>query len=175
MFSPHVLRSTWSKDPGDCDSVGNLPASGIAAYRSPRVGSARFPELKTLFCEKLWLQNREGGEYNFNCGQKRLWLFNEGYNSSPMCAFIDGHTAQAGINTAINDHARVKAGSTATCVKGKGLWHEGTPAGAKGWFTINGTNGGAGYDPLVDSAPTSFHMLTVDGILGRDTIKAGGS
>ena len=175
MFSPHVLRSTWSKDPGDCDFVGNLPGSGIAAYRSPRVGSARFPELKTLFCEKLWLQNREGGEYNFNCGQKRLWLFNEGYNSSPMCAFIDGHTAQAGINTAINDHARVKAGSTATCVKGKGLWHEGTPAGAKGWFTINGANGGAGYDPLVDSAPTSFHMLTTDGILGRDTLKAGGS
>ena len=143
-----------------------------------QIGLELYPSLNShnRFCEKLWLQNREGGEYNFNCLQKRLWLFNEGYNSSPICAFIDGHTAQVGMNTAINDHNRAKLlwGSSATCDKGKGLWHEGTPAGVKGWFTLNGANG-AGYDPLVDNSPTSFHMLTVDGILGRDTIKAGGS
>ena len=171
MMNPNVLRSSFSGTATDCNSVGNLAASGIAAYRAPKLGHSRFPELKTFLIEKLWLQNREGGEYNYNCGTKRLWLFNEGYNSSPVCAFVDGHVAQAGMNTAVNDQTRVEGTNTsATCPLGKGLWHKGTPAGATGWFT-----NGAGYDPLIDMRPTSFHMLTVDGILGRDTLKAGGS
>lgn len=171
MMNPNVLRSSFNGTATDCNSVGNLAASGIAAYRAPKLGHSRFPELKTFLIEKLWLQNREGGEYNYNCGTKRLWLFNEGYNSSPVCAFVDGHVAQAGMNTAVNDQTRVEGTNTsATCPLGKGLWHKGTPAGATGWFT-----GGAGYDPLIDMRPTSFHMLTTDGILGRDTLKAGGS
>ena len=171
MMNPNVLRSSFSGTATDCNSVGNLAASGIASYRAPKLGHSRFPELKTFFIEKLWLQNREGGEYNYNCGTKRLWLFNEGYNSSPVCAFVDGHVAQAGMNTAVNDQTRVEGTNTmATCPLGKGLWHKGTPAGATGWFT-----NGAGYDPLIDMRPTSFHILTTDGILGRDNLKAGGS
>ena len=180
MFNPNVLKSNFRINVGDCSTVGRPdgqtagePTSGSAAYRAPKLGHSRFPELKTFMCEKLWLQNREGGEYNFNCqtGTKRLWLFNEGYNSSPVCSFIDGHVQQAGINTAVNDHQRAKVtNTTATCPLGKGLWHEGTPCGPNGWFSP-----GAGYDPLIDMRPTSFHILTVDGILGRDTLKSGGS
>ena len=169
MFNPNVLKSVGTS--ADCGTVGNYALSGIAAFRAPKLGHARFPELKTFFCEKLWLQNREGGEYNYNCQTRRLWLFNEGYNSSPVCAFVDGHVAQAGINTAVNDQTRVEVTNTsATCPLAKGLWHKGTPAGANGWFT-----GNSGYDPLIDMRPTSFHILTVDGILGRDNLKAGGS
>ena len=171
MFNPNVLKSNFTASSTDCNTAGNLAASGIAAFRAPKLGHSRFPELKTYMVEKLWLQNREGGEYNFNCGPKRLWLFNEGYNSSPVCSFIDGHVAQAGMNTAVNDQTRVEGtNTTATCPLGKGLWHKGTPAGANGWF-----QSGSGYDPLIDMRPTSFHMLTTDGILGRDTLKAGGS
>ena len=166
MFNPGVLGSRAL----DCASAGNFSASGPAAYRAPKLGLARFPELKSYAHEKLWLQNREGGEYNYNYATKRLWLFNEGYNSSPVVAFIDGHVSQVGINTCINDDYRIKVQSNNPCATSKGLWHRGTQMGANGWFTPL-----SGYDPLVDMRPTSAFMLTVDGILGQDVIKATGS
>ncbi len=40
-----------------------------------------------------------------------------------------------------------------------GLWHRGTPFGIGGYFIAEG----------FDGAPLSHHVLTTDGILGRDT------
>ncbi len=44
-----------------------------------------------------------------------------------------------------------------------GLWHRGTPFGKDGYFISVG----------FDGVPLSHHILTTDGILGRDTV--GGS
>ncbi len=41
-----------------------------------------------------------------------------------------------------------------------GLWHRGTPFGANGYF----------IDASFDFVPLSHHVLTTDGILGRDTL-----
>ena len=169
MFNPSVLGSSAA----DCATAG-VPSASKAAYKAPKMGMAAYPEQKTYMVEKLWLQNREGGETNFNCGgSKRLWLFNEGYNSSPVCSFIDGHIAQIGVSTAIADNKKVKfQNSSIPCPAGRGLWHlTAIPILQQGgWF-----NPQFGYDGVVDSTPTSFHILTTDGILGRDIVNAGGS
>ena len=44
-----------------------------------------------------------------------------------------------------------------------GLWHRGTPLGGAGYF------GNEAYDFFADDV--SYHILTVDGILGRDTLR----
>jgi hypothetical protein len=41
-----------------------------------------------------------------------------------------------------------------------GLWHRATPFGASGYFIESG----------FDGVPLSHHILTTDGILGRDTL-----
>jgi hypothetical protein len=43
---------------------------------------------------------------------------------------------------------------------GAGLWSRDTPFGAEGYLTTDG----------YDFAETSFHVLTIDGARGRDTI-----
>jgi hypothetical protein len=45
---------------------------------------------------------------------------------------------------------------------GYGLWHRGTPWGSNGYLMSTS------WDFL---AETSFHILTTDGILGRDTLQ----
>ena len=44
----------------------------------------------------------------------------------------------------------------------KGLWHRGTPFGENGFYN------NLSFDTLVN---TSYHVLTTDGILGRDIIE----
>ncbi|MSR44226.1 MAG: type II secretion system protein [Phycisphaerales bacterium] len=155
----------------DCGNAGKQQNLGPGGYRAPSCGMTIYPDQKTLMIEQLWLQNREGPELNTNYATPRAWFFNEGYNSSPACLFFDGHSQLCGMNTAVNDDRRVStqnASNSAICSLGKGLWHRGTPAGAIGWFVP-----AAAYDPLIILAPTSFHMFTTDGILGRDILKSG--
>ncbi len=165
-LSANAITSTMP----DCTNAGKPALLGPGGYRAPLMGMANFPDQKTFMMEKLWLQNRQGPELNGNFATPRCWLFNEGYNSSPVCVFLDGHTQQCGMNQAIIDDKRVQVqnAATPTCANGKGLWHKGTPCGLKGWFTT-----GAGYDPLIELTPTSFHILTTGGIIGRDILKSG--
>jgi len=156
----------------DCPNAGKQNLLGPGGYRSPLMGMAAFPDQKTMVIEKLWLQNKgKAPELNANFSTPRCWTFNEAYNSSPACLFMDGHVQLCGMNTAINDDKRVSTQNgpnSGMCSTGRGLWHRGTPLGNLGWYTTN-----AGYDPIVDAAPTSFHMLTTNGILGRDILKSG--
>jgi hypothetical protein len=75
-----------------------------------------------------------------------------------MCAFYDGHVE--GLGTMEADAASSRAASQSG---GMGLWHTGTPMGTDGYFI------GDGWDA---STNTSFHVLTTNGITGRD--KLGG-
>lgn len=47
---------------------------------------------------------------------------------------------------------------------GHGLWSRDTPLGESGYFS----------DVAYDLTQTSFHVLTTEGIHGRDTVDSGG-
>jgi prepilin-type N-terminal cleavage/methylation domain-containing protein len=168
MWPPGV----FSSKPTMLNAVGKPSQAGPGGYKSPSLGMAITPELKVLVMEKLWLQNRgKAPGLNGNFATPRCWLFNEAYNSAPACLFIDGHTQLTAMNTAVNDDTRTaiqNAQESSIAPLAKGLWHKGTPCGQDGWFTAN-----AGHDPLIDMRPTSFGILTVNGIMGRDILKAG--
>jgi hypothetical protein len=69
--------------------------------------------------------------------------------------FYDGHIEGLGVQRAQEADKRNAQQA------GYGLWHRGTPLGPTGYF------GSEAYDFRADNA--SFHVLTTDGILGRDS------
>ena len=159
MFSPTVMEHD---DPQVETDGWKNPWSLQAGFRSPSVGQCAFPSLKTRMLEHHWLQNRKsecnpafpnGGIY----GDCEPWYFNHGWESSPMTLFYDGHVESVGVRKAERAHLRAKE------QMGWGLWSEDTPWGG-------GSNGGYFQDAAYDAAATSFHILTTDGIRGRDII-----
>ncbi|MHC4909544.1 MAG: type II secretion system protein [Planctomycetota bacterium] len=134
-----------------------------AGYRAPAMSQARYSDLKTHMLEHHWLQNTHAEcNPNYqpgNYGGCEPYYFNHGRESVPMCVFFDGHVE--GLGTMEADAASSRAANQNP--NGMGLWHNGTPAGNDGYFI------GDGWDA---STNTSFHVLTTNGIAGRD--KLGG-
>jgi prepilin-type N-terminal cleavage/methylation domain-containing protein len=131
------------------------PATLPAGYRSPPVSRCKYPSLKTRMIEHNWLQNSPDSLINSNFGGGTTpWYFNHGYNSAPACLFFDGHIELVMCQRAMQ--AENRAGK---------LWARNTPFGAGGYF------GNQSYDFLVQS---SFHVLTTDGIEGRDVLGSEG-
>ncbi|NNE48194.1 MAG: hypothetical protein HKN37_16195, partial [Rhodothermales bacterium] len=162
MFNPDVMRHN---DPDDSTSNGwRDPWSLAAGFRSPSMSQARYPNLKTHMLEHNWLQNPKAscnpsfqpGTYLGNC---EPYYFNHSWDSSPATMFYDGHIESVGVRRASRADARVQ-GQTG----GWGLWSRDTPFGEEGYFISEG----------FDQAETSFHILTTDGILGRDVSADGG-
>jgi len=126
-----------------------------AGFRSPPVSRCKYPSLKTRMIEHNWLQKQPDQITSpFFTGGKTPWFFNHGYNSEPVCMFFDGHIELVGCLRA--QQAEQRAGQ---------LWSRATPFGPNGYF------GGQSFDFLVR---TSFHVLTIDGIEGRDVLGAEG-
>ncbi|MHC5028465.1 MAG: type II secretion system protein [Planctomycetota bacterium] len=153
LYSPDVMSEDGFQDP--------FSLSG--GMRCPSMSMARFSDLKTQFIEHHWLQNTHA-ECNPNFAPGNFdgcepFYFNHGRESVPMCVFYDGHVE--GLGTLEADAASSRAANQSS--SGMGLWHNGTPFGADGYFI------GDGWDA---STNTSFHILTTDGIAGRD--KLGG-
>ena len=164
MWAPDVLSSNITQG----NNAGRPQNCGPGAWRTPAVGQAKFPDLKTRMVEHYWLQNRDGGEYNPGIQPQTPWFFNHGYNSAPCTLFFDGHVAVAGVADAQESDGRVRTqnsqgGASGLHPQALGLWHRGTPMGANGFYNQ------LGYDMIVDC---SYHILTVDGILGRDFVGA---
>lgn len=162
MWSPDVLSSTTL----DCTNAGKPQNCGPGAWRSPAASQASYPDLKTRMIEHQWLQNKEGGEYNPGFAGQVPWIFNQGYNSAPATLYFDGHVTIAGVSDAMEANARAmgqNANNTNMCALGRGLWHKGTPMGTTGYYS------NIGYDMLVS---TNYHILTTDGIQGRDVTGA---
>jgi prepilin-type N-terminal cleavage/methylation domain-containing protein len=130
-----------------------------ASLRVPQMSQARYSDLKTQMLEHHWLQNKrvdcnpafQGANYQ-GC---EPFYFNHGYESVPMTLFYDGHVEGLGTQEAMSADSRHNG------QMGYGLWSRDTPWGANGYLISDG------WDFLTE---TSFHMLTTDGILGRDTI-----
>ena len=155
MFSPAVMRRQNEDGTGGFRNPWLLN-SGM---RSPGYGAALFPALKTHMLEHHWLQSRradcnpafEPGTY----GGCEPFYFNMAWESSPMTLFYDGHVESLGVRKCERADGRQLQQSD----DAYGLWSRDTTFGQYGYF-IN-----AGYD----DAATSFHILTTDGIRGRDT------
>jgi len=131
------------------------PKSLKTAFRSPSVSRCVYPSLKTRTMEHDWLQGKPSVELNPAFVEPTQWFFNHSVDSKPATLFFDGHIELVGCDRAMADDAR--AG---------GLWSRNTPFGADGYF------GAQAFDRLVK---TSFHILTTDGIEGRDILQVSDS
>jgi prepilin-type N-terminal cleavage/methylation domain-containing protein len=151
-----------------------------AVFRSPSVGQAAFPDLKTRMLEHQWLQNKEGPDFNPKFSGSIPYFFNHCINSAPATLFFDGHVSQSGCNDSMSANAQMidANNSSSSTFKEKGLFASETLNNLPGsWGTYGGYYTGANgmqganfnYDTQVN---TSFHVFTVDGILGRDFMTA---
>ncbi len=171
MFSPDVMKHPDPEGVADWKSPYDLPGG----LRSPSFSQALFPALKTHMLEHNWLQQRrtecnpnfEGGTYN-GC---EPFYFNHAWESVPVALFYDGHIEGVGVREAIAADSRMCA-QTGTPVDSEdawGLWLRNTAFGGSG--ATGGPDGGYFMDTSYDNLSfTSFHILTTDGIRGRDII-----
>jgi prepilin-type N-terminal cleavage/methylation domain-containing protein len=156
LWSPEVLSRNGFKAPQ------TLPS----AWKCPSAGQAKYSELKTRMIEFYWLQNQDGGPTNPGfAGGYSPYYFNQGNASTPCTLFFDGHTAGVAVSEVMDANTRAVNGwvGVASQPAIKTLWNTGTPWGANGFYQQ------LSFDTL---ANTSFHMLTTDGILGRDILGA---
>ncbi|MHC4990231.1 MAG: type II secretion system protein [Planctomycetota bacterium] len=163
MYAPQVFSLVDDGSPFDSGGSGGPgfftdPWSLEGGLRSPSMSQARYADLKTHVIEHHWLQNPRadcnpafsGGTYD-GC---EPYYFNHSWESVPVTMFYDGHVDQLGVREA------EAADTRHTVQAGYGLWSRDTPFGAEGYLSD------VGYD----FAQTSFHILTIDGIRGRDRV-----
>jgi hypothetical protein len=155
MFNPEVMRA-------NADGGWQDPWSFDLGFQAPGLFQAQYPDLKTLVIEHHWVQDRptecnpnlEGGFGSvYPC---EPYYFNHGLDSQPVTLFYDGHVRllpNAEVLAADQQVLKQTGGTD-------GLWHRGTPMGEAGYFIDFG----------FDLVPLSHHVLTTDGILGRDTL-----
>ncbi len=149
MYHPDVLSL------GPRDYYWQSPFDLPGGFESPTVSQARYPGQKSRMLEHYWLQN-PAEPCNINFAGCVPYFFNHGYHSIPMTLFFDGHVAGLSVSEAMRSEARMLAQS------GVPLWSRDTPFAEDGYFISDA------YDGL---AETSFHILTIDGIRGRDTLE----
>ena len=151
MLHPDALSAPAD---GGYQSPAELPET----YASPRTATCTTPDLKTRVLEHNWFRNSPSPE---NPDTERPWQFNQGLAASPMTLFFDGSIAELSTAQAWLDDLTVQADTKGA----RGLWSRDTPLGSNGY----------GGEDSIDGIPISHHILTTDGIKGRDILsrKAG--
>lgn len=166
MFNPRVMAHDDPEDPLYNGWVD--PWSLPDGFRSPPVFHALYPHLKTRVLEHHWIRGEqapprcnpgfEGGYEDDEKGCCEPFYFNNGLTSAPLTLFYDGHVAPIVVADAMADDERVRE------QQGNpnwGLWSKDTAFGDDGYLIEYGH----------DQAATSFHVLTTDGIRGRDVVE----
>jgi prepilin-type N-terminal cleavage/methylation domain-containing protein len=151
LYSPDVMRPTTA-------GGWQAPFSLHAGFRVPSMSQARYPDLKTHMLEHHWLQQKRS-DCNPAFDPNPVWAcepyyFNHSWESVPVTLFYDGHVAGLGVREAEAADTRLQVQA------GHGLWSRDTPMGGDGYFIAEG----------YDFAATSFHVLTTEGVRGRDTL-----
>ncbi len=159
MYNPQVLAH---EDPDDESFNGfRDPWDLPGGFRSPAFSQCSFPALKTHMLDHNWLQ---GATADCNPGFDRVYdgcepyYFNHAWESSPATLFYDGHVETVGVRQTMRADGRMRV---QTGQENWGLWSQDVdPWGTDGYLIE------LGYD----RAATSFHILTTDGIRGRDIL-----
>ncbi len=148
IFHPDVFRSNAE---GGWQAAWELDHG----YETPGFFQATYPDLKTHLIEHNWVQNPPA-QCNPAFSYCAPYYFNQGIDSAPVTMFYDGHIRLLPNSEVLFADLQVLAQTG----QEDGLWHRGTPFGAGGYQIDNG----------FDGVPLSHHVLTTDGILGRDTL-----
>ncbi len=148
MFHHDVLRS---------NAAGGWQAPWTIAhgYQGPGLFQASYPHVKTLMIEHSWVQGPPA-LCNPVLPGCEPYYFNQGIDSMPVALFYD-------LSVRLLRNADVLAADQKILQQTggvDGLWHRGTSFGANGYLIDQG----------FDQSPLSHHILTTDGILGRDTL-----
>ena len=157
LLSPRVL----SEDP-NTGRYFKHPFTIPTGFKTPTMSQAQYSDLKTDMLEHQWLQNVEV-ECNTAFDSSFITLdcvpfyFNHALTSQPVTLFYDGHIQFVGTHEAMLADRRVAQNSDLP-----GLWSRDTPFGDDGYFIPDG----------YDFADTSYHILTIEGVLGRDIVGA---
>jgi prepilin-type N-terminal cleavage/methylation domain-containing protein len=122
-------------------------------YRVPSFGHVKYPTLKTHMLEHHWLQNTKAvcNDAFYGC---EPFYFNHSYQSMPVTLFYDGSVRLMSVLEAMSSDRRHERQA------GHGLWTRDTSFGDDGYLISDG----------YDFAATSFHILTTEGVRGRDTL-----
>ena len=162
LFDPQVLSfnnntDEWFTDPWDI----------AGGHRVPPMSQIEFPTLKTHMLEHPWLQNVRTvcnpnfvGTFQEAC---EPYYFNMGWESAPATLFYDGSVRLMGVQEALDSDRRFRGQNGGEI----GLWNIETPFG--GDYAPSG-EGGYYSDYAYDWTSTSYHILTTEGALGRDTL-----
>ncbi len=162
MYNPEVFRND---DDGGFQDPWSLPSG----FRVPTMSQASYPSLKTHMLEHQWLQNVEvecNPAFNEFGGvlDCEPYYFNHALTSKPVTLFYDAHVDLVGTHQAMLDDRRHRF---QVDNDDWGLWSTDTPFGGD----VEG-EGDGGYliEFGYDFANTSYHILTTEGIHGRDIL-----
>jgi prepilin-type N-terminal cleavage/methylation domain-containing protein len=163
ILSPSAMYSPNFMTPSAAQPFTN-PFTKPGTFRSPGMDQAKYSALKTHMTEHHWLQARRAecnpsfqpGTY----GGCEPYYFNGSWESNPATVFYDAHTETVGVRKAERADGRVLAQQQQAGEYPAGLWHKQTTFGADGYYS----------DTAYDFASTSFHILTTEGIRGRDIL-----
>ena len=167
-LSPSAM---WGIDVHRAESAGGWqdPRDLTGGYASPSVDQCLHPDLKTRMVERWWIDGApsrfnpffdtgaDDGQVNRGVVPGAHWFSNLGHEARSQTLFFDGSIATVRTGDAYEDDLRHQKTSG-----GDGLWSRDTPMGTDGHY------GDMGID-----AATSFHLLTTDGIRGRDLLRRG--
>lgn len=151
MWNPDVLAfnaSTggWYRDPN----------TFFDSYQSPAVSQCAHPDLKTRIIEHNWNLGAPAPVNPAFAGGYTPYFFNSGLAAAPLTLFFDGHVAELPNTQVVADDELVLKQTRGEV----GLWTRDTPLGANGYY------GAQSYDGTL----VSHHVLTANGILGRDVL-----
>lgn len=165
MFDPAVMEARRMTPDGP---VGGWidPWSLDTGLRSPALSQARYPHLKTAILEHHWLQDAPADPCNpafasGTYGGCEPYYFNHAAASAPATLFFDGSTRLLPNREVLDADAAVQAANGGAGFDG--LWSRSTPFGEDGYFG----------EVSFDGTRVSHHVLSSDGMLGRDTVNPG--
>jgi type II secretory pathway pseudopilin PulG len=161
LYHPHVMRAPSA---GGWQNPWLLPYSFV----TPPLHAATYPDLKTHILEHHWIQNAPKNpchpDFDGQGGYAgcQPYLFNASIDSAPVTLFYDGHIR-------LLPNTEVQAWDEMLFEQnGDGLWHRQTPLAQ--WVFEHYFHA-LRHDDIVN---LSHHVLTIDGILGRDTLGPDG-
>ncbi len=151
LYSPQVFAKNRSTD-----LYWTAPWELPAGYKVPSFGQVKYPTLKTHMLEHHWLQNVKVpcNASFFGC---EPYYFNHSFQSQPVTLFYDGSVRLMSVLEAMSsDRRNVRQTGDV------GLWSRDTPFGEEGYFIPD----------AYDFSETAYHILTINGVRGRDTVGA---